>query len=157
MWLRQLMAQRLVDRAQPYVEVPLLAAAAFGWPVTWESSRHPVQRPELAGGLPRSVLIALSAQQLHVLATAPSRFAPDRSRRIAAVVGAWDRAAVPVRVQRTTGAAPLVTLALPGRPLAQLHGLHGAGREFLDLLCEGAPALGGPAPVRGRAGHPGSG
>jgi hypothetical protein len=151
MWLWDKHSQRLVDRAQPYVDAPLIAVAAFGWPVTWDSPRHPVHRPELAGGLPRTVLLALSQRRLHLLETEPSRFTPDRSRRVAGLLGSWERAAAPVRVERTTGEAPLVTLALPGRPVAQLHALHGATREFLDLLRHGAPAWDGEAPL-GRRG-----
>jgi hypothetical protein len=47
---------------------------------------------------------------------------------------------------------PLVTLALANRPLAQLHGLLGATREFLDLLCAGAPAWEGDASLSRRRG-----
>jgi hypothetical protein len=135
-----------MDRAQPFVDAPLLAIAAFGWPITWESPRHPVQRPELAGGLPRTVLLALTKQRLHLLETEASRFTPDRSRRIASLLGSWERATTPVRVDPRPGEPPLVTLALAGRPLAQVQALSGTPREFLDLLCEGAPRAAAPAP-----------
>jgi hypothetical protein len=68
------------------------------------------------------------------------------------LLGSWERVTTPVRVERATGEAPLVTLALANRPLAQLHGLHGATREFLDLLCAGAPAWEGDAPLSRRRG-----
>jgi hypothetical protein len=151
MWLWEKRSQRLLERAQPYVDAPLSAIAAFGWPVTWESPRHPVQRPELAGGLPRTVLVALTQQRLHLLQTEPSRFTPDRSRRVAGLLGSWERSATPIRIDRAaTGEAPLVTLALPGRPLAQLQGVQGATREFLDVLREGAPAWSGAGSVSRR-------
>jgi hypothetical protein len=152
MWLSEKRTHRLAERAQPYVDVPLLGAAAFGWPVTWDSPRHPVHRPELAGGLPRTVLLALSQRRLHLLETDPGRFTPDRSRRIVGLLGSWERVTTPVRVERATGEAPLVTLALANRPLAQLHGLQGATREFLDLLCAGAPAWEGDTPLSRRRG-----
>jgi hypothetical protein len=140
MWLWEKRSRRLMDRAQPYVDAPLLAIAEFGWPVTWESPRHPVQRPELAGGLPRTVLLALTKQRLHLLETEPSRFTPDRSHRVAGLLGSWERATTPVRVDgRHNGEPPLVTLAPAGRPVAQVQARPGTTREFLDLLCEGAP------------------
>jgi hypothetical protein len=150
MWLLEKRSRRLMDRAQPFVDAPLLAIAAFGWPVTWESPRHPVQRPELAGGLPRTILLALTKQRLHLLETEPSRFTPDRSRHVAGLLGSWERATTPVRVDFRPGEPPLVTLALAGRPLAQVQALPGTPREFLDLLCEGAPRA-DPAGVSRRA------
>jgi hypothetical protein len=150
-WFAEQRRQRLADRAQPFVDAPLVAAAAFGWPVTWESPRHPVPRPDLAGGLPRTVLLAVSQRRLHLLETRPRRLAPEGWRTVTGLFGSWDRATTRVRVERAPGQAPLVTLALTGRPLAQLHGLQGATREFLDLLVAGSPAWLGDAPLSRRA------
>jgi hypothetical protein len=146
MWPLHRISRRAVRRVQPHVEDPLVALATFGWVVTWHSPRHPETHPELAAGLPRRVLVALTDRRLHLLEAEMSRLLPDRVRGVAQPLGAWARGQVAVTVQRTPGRAAEVTFALPGRGPARLQGLDGATPAFLEQLVEQAPPR-TPSPV----------
>ena len=59
--------RKLSARAQPYVSEPVIAAANFGWTVTWQTASSATNHPERAGDFPEAVLIAVSASQLWFL------------------------------------------------------------------------------------------
>jgi hypothetical protein len=85
--LRRRRARLLVERAQPFADEELRAAANFTWVGSSMGAQPGVRgREDWAGGLPSWTLIGAGATKLYVIATAPLR--PDTG---AALIGSWQR------------------------------------------------------------------